>query len=107
MTDWRDIVSMIETFSEVFHTRHARPEGSHLPPVPAAINPPQGKHSDAASRDSIWPSSPRSELRGSTEEKEADKARPGYTGELGSSRSDSHTVMSETPPTQWRDIWPK
>lgn len=107
MTDWRDIVSMIETFSEVFHTRHASPEGSQLPPVPAAINPPQGKQSQAAIKDSILPSSPRSELRGSTEEKEADQSRPGYTGELGSSRSDGLTVMSETTAMQWSDIWPE
>lgn len=107
MTDWRDIVSMIETFSEVFHTRQARPEGSHLPPVPAAINPSQGKQSHTASRDSLSPTLPRSELRGSTEEKEADQSRPGYTGELGSSRSDSHTVMAETTPMQWSDIWPE
>jgi hypothetical protein len=106
MTDWRDIVKMVEAFSEVFHLRHTPPGDTSLPPVPTAINPPQGKR-------------PPIELRHITEEKEADQPSSGYTGELDSSRSESQigeaamnlggeaAVNPNSGLLQWRDIWPE
>lgn len=45
MTDWRDIVEMIESFSTIFHLRHSSPPGSgsgsdRTPSIPKALNPP-------------------------------------------------------------------
>ena len=52
MTDWRDIVEMVESFSNVFHHRHSNspgPGSAKTPSIPKALNPPisTSKASDA------------------------------------------------------------
>jgi hypothetical protein len=107
MTDWRDIVDMVETFSGVFHLRQSRPsvtEAADYPPVPAAINPTNGKRASSATTTSNASKSRKAEAQ------ESDEAAEGYTGELGSpedsSQGDGHQA-GESAPLQWCDIWPQ
>ena len=103
MTDWHDIVDMIDTFSEVFHLRrsHSDPARTY-PPVPAVINPIGVKRS-SASTNSASPESIQAKGEG------AEQLAEGYTGELGASRDlslidEGSEVLT---PLQWRDIWPE
>ena len=103
MTDWHDIVDMINTFSEVFHLRRSSTDAARTyPPVPTVINPTGVKRASAfansASQESIH-------AKGEGAEQFAE----GYTGELGASRdlslNDEDSEVST--PLLWRDIWPE
>jgi hypothetical protein len=107
MTDWHDIVDMINTFSEVFHLRHASTDAvtTQYPPVPTVINPTGVKRVSESTAESGSPES--GEVKGEG----AEQNSQGYTGELGASRGSSKNgarSASEVPETlQWRDIWPE
>jgi hypothetical protein len=103
MTDWHDIVDMINTFSKVFHLRQSpRKAAATYPPVPTVINP------SGVKRVSATTSSASSEA-GQVEGEGAEQTAAGYTGELGASSEPSQN--GERPvafaPLQWRDIWPE
>lgn len=102
MTDWRDIVDMIESFATVFHNRHRDATvktNEGYPPVPAAINPPiTPRRSTSTTRD---------------QQGQDDKLR-GYTGDLqGNVASESSTNGKAGPvdggrtlARTWDQIWP-
>lgn len=104
MTDWRDIVGMIETFCDVFRLRHSasnsRAEASY-PPVPAAINPTPGKRVSAATSNST----------SSNETEGSEESREGYSGQLSSSRAPSQTgrtlATQASGSLQWHETWPE
>lgn len=102
MTDWHDIVDMINTFSEVFHLQRSSTDAATTPPVPTVINPAGVK------RVFETPNAAASEP-GQEQGEGAEQTVEGYTGELGVSRGSSHVdERSEvSTPLQWRDIWPE
>lgn len=107
MTDWRDIVDMIETFSKVFHLRSSSGGSgtSQYPLVPTVINPSNHR------RKSIVITPSMSLKSKGTVDEEQNKPVRRYTGELdasgatqksiGQSRDEASTSL------QWRDIWPE
>jgi hypothetical protein len=97
MTDWRDIVKMVEAFSEVFRIRRCQLDTSY-PPVPTAINPRQRKQSRISTEQP--PLKAFSEVTDRIDEPSA-----GYTGELGSSGDDG--LSGEPASLQWRNVWPE
>jgi len=105
MTDWHDIVDMINTFTEVFHLRRSSSDTAMpYPPVPTVVNPTGVKRSSAsASTNSASPES------GQVKGEGAEQTSEGYTGELGAScdsnQNDENSEVST--PLQWRDIWPE
>jgi hypothetical protein len=99
MTDWRDIVKMVEAFSEVLHIRHC-PDKTDItyPPVPTAINPPQSKGP---------PIDPPSRYSAQVNDR-IKESSAGYTGELGSSRGDDQSGLNpDSASLQWRNVWPE
>ena len=108
MTDWRDIVDMVETFDKVFRLRRSSvgAKGTiSYPPVPTVINPFTQRRVAAAAAPSTSTKS-----RDANDEEE-DRPVPGYTGELDASndaQKDSSQVGPESSiDLQWRDIWPE
>jgi len=104
MTDWHDIVDMINTFSEVFHLRRSSTGSvtTQYPLVPTVINPTGVKRS-SASTNSASPESGQAKGEG------AEPLAEGYTGELGAScdLSLNNEGSEVSTPLQWRDIWPE
>jgi hypothetical protein len=104
MTDWHDIVDMINAFSKVFHLRHSSSgSATTYPPVPKIINPAGVK------RVSESPTSIASLGPGQVQCEGAEQNTEGYTGELGVSDGSSHDDERNevSTPLQWRDIWPE
>jgi hypothetical protein len=103
MTDWHDIVDMINAFSEVFHLRRSSTGAATThPPVPTVINPAGVKRvSDPSNAVAPEPGQVRGEG--------AEQSAEGYTGELGVSRDTSQNgeQTEVSTPLQWRDIWPE
>jgi hypothetical protein len=102
MTDWHDIVDMINTFSDVFHLRRSSTDAATTyPPVPKVINPAGVKRLSEIPN----AAAPAGPVQGGG----AEQTIEGYTGELGVSRGSSHVdERSEvSTPLQWRDIWPE
>jgi hypothetical protein len=104
MTDWHDIVDMINTFSQVFHLRQSPTDAATTyPPVPTVINPPAVKKISASATNTA--SSRSGQVEG------AEQNAEGYTGELGASRDSSQNDETSpgevSAPLQWRDIWPE
>lgn len=92
MTDWRDIVEMVESFSTIYHLRHSRsPSDSsrrvETPPIPKALNPPispfdKGKlETDSTGRDQL-------------------DVHNGYTGDLALDSTGSSDIGRD-----WDQIW--
>jgi hypothetical protein len=104
MTDWHDIVDMINTFSEVFHLRRSSTDAATTyPPVPTVINPAGVKRVSEPPTNAAVPEP------GQVKGEGAEQTVEGYTGELGVSCRSSHVdERSEvSTPLQWRDIWPE
>jgi len=102
MTDWHDIVDMINAFSDVFHLRRSSSDTARTyPSVPTVINPTGVKRSSASTKSASHES-------GQAKGEGAEQLAEGYTGELGTSRdlilNDENSEVST--PLQWRDIWP-
>jgi len=106
MTDWHDIVDMINTFSEVFHLRRS-PSGSvtkQYPLVPTVINP-------AGVKRASQPHTTATFGAGQVQGEGAEQRAEGYTGELGDSSDSSQNARRSasevSAPLRWRDIWPE
>jgi hypothetical protein len=106
MTDWRDIVDMINTFSEVFHLRRSTTGSvtTQYPPVPSVINPAGVKRvSEPPNAAAPEPEQVKGEG--------AEQSAEGYTGELGasgdSSQNGERSADEVSVPLQWSDIWPE
>jgi len=106
MTDWRDIVDMINTFSEVFHLRRSSsgPVTKRYPLVPTVINP-------AGVKRASQPHTTASLGPGQVQDEGAEQRAEGYTGELGdsgdSSQNARRSASEVSAPLRWRDIWPE
>jgi hypothetical protein len=107
MTDWRDIVSMIETFAQVFHRRQGG--AGTYPPVPAVVNPPPTRHSTEleTATSAVGPEM----MTEKAERAEEANQKEGYTGQLGDSRvfgeRGNTQANADSSALQWRDIWPE
>ena len=108
MTDWRDIVDMVEIFAKVFHLRRSSGDAKgtiSYPPVSRVINPFTHRRVAAAATPSA------STKSRNANDGEEDRPVPGYTGELDASndaQKDSSQVGPESSiDLQWRDIWPE
>lgn len=101
MTDWRDIVGMIETFAQVYDIQRSGLD-TPLPLVPTVLNPPQ--HSICESR------SPRADHLMLFTQK--DEQKQGYSGDLARDGEQDDLDRAPTVPTRdasdrgWTDIWP-
>jgi hypothetical protein len=111
MTDWRDIVEMIESFASVFHLRHFPSSTSMsdtprevLPSIPQALNPPiSSLRQDSDSQT-------RSDKGARTD------SRKGYNGDLIASADIEQGSMlrnltvdadERDRDRDWERIWPK
>jgi hypothetical protein len=99
MTDWRDIVGMIETFAQVYHVRHLKScSDVPLPLVPTALNPPLVRR--APQNEAQTPSLQRHERNGGYS---GDLARDAVFGKQGRDSPGLSTIPSER---SWLDVWP-
>ena len=101
MTDWRDIVDMIESFATVFHLRHSSKSASDtdtsqvvVPGIPKALNPPLSSKQ--------------------IDDREGVGSRDGYSGDLVAnvtaeqdSAPQSSGAGSRDTGRDWDRIWPK
>lgn len=97
MTDWRDIVELIESFATVFHLRHTADSGdSRDPPrIPKALNPPIGRTGPVVVQQA--------------EQDQLDASRRGYTGDLKTVAADvdlmEGSVASGSTHRTWDRLW--